>query len=301
MANTLEKEGTPLLERVRGRLRAKRYSIRTEQQYVHWIKRFILYHGKRHPLQLGGPEIQAFLTHLAVAGKVAASTQNQAKSALLFMYGEVLGQELPWLGDIVHAKTPQRLPVALTVEETRALMAQLSGVQWLIASLLYGSGLRIMEAVRLRVKDVEFTRREILIRDGKGAKDRITMLPGSLADPLRNHLVKVKHIHEQDLIAGNGEVYLPFALERKYPNASRSWGWQYVFPAGKLSIDPRSGRVRRHHIDEQSVQRAVKNAVMHAGIVKPASPHTLRHSFATHLLQFDYDIRTVQERWVTET
>ena len=210
------------------------------------------------------------------------------------MYGEVLGQDLPWLGDIVHAKTPQRLPVVLTVEETRALMAQLSGVPWLIASLLYGSGLRIMEAVRLRVKDIEFARREIVVREGKGAKDRVTMLPASLAEPLRNHLVKVKRLHEQDLGAGNGDVYLPFALERKYPRAGRSWGWQYVFPAGEHSIDPRSGRVRSHHIDEQSVQRAVKNVVMHAGIVKPATPHTLRH-YSTHLLQSGYDIRTVQE------
>jgi integron integrase len=294
-ANASAGRGPRLLEQVRDCLRLKRYSIRTEQQYVQWIKRFILFHGKRHPLELGGREVELFLTHLAIVGKVAASTQNQAKSALLYLYREVLAQDLPWLGDIVAAKTPVRLPVVLTVEETKAVLAQLAGLHWLVASLLYGGGLRIMETVRLRVKDMEFMRREIAVRDGKGGKDRVTMLPARLVDPFRNHLARVHELHGRDLASGYGDVYLPYALAKKYPNAGREWGWQYVFPATKLSVDPRSGLTRRHHIDEQSVQRAVKNAVYRAGVIKPATPHTLRHSFATHLLQSGYDIRTVQE------
>ena len=284
-----------LLDQVRDKLRVKHYSIRTEQSYVDWIKRYILFHGKRHPKDLGARDLEAFLTHLAVAGKVAAATQNQAKSALLFLYREVLEIALPWLDNVTQAKAPKRLPVVLTVKEVQAVMAGMSGTHALIARLLYGSGMRLMEAVRLRVKDVEFSRREILIREGKGFKDRVTMLPDAVIEPLLRHLEKVKMLHEEDLALGHGEVYLPYALDKKYPNAGREWGWQYVFPSRNLSVDPRSSKQRRHHVDEKGVQRAMKQAVQDAGLVKPATPHTLRHSFATHLLQAGYDIRTVQE------
>jgi integron integrase len=284
-----------LLDRVRERLRVKHYSIRTEEQYVSWIRRYVLFHGKRHPRETGEREVEAFLTRLAVAGNVSASTQNQAKAALLFLYAQVLGVELGWLGGVTTAKSARRLPVVLTEEEVRALLAQLKGVHWLLAMLLYGAGLRLMEAVRLRVKDIDFARREIVVRDGKGGKDRVTVLPAKLVEPLRQQLARARELHSSDCLAGYGEVYLPFALARKYPRAPREWGWQYAFPATMLSVDPRSGRMRRHHFDEQAVQRAVKDDVRRAGIVKPASPHTLRHSFATHLLQAGYDIRTVQE------
>jgi integron integrase len=284
-----------LLDRVRERLRVKHYSIRTEEQYVSWIRRYVLFHGKRHPREMGEREVEAFLTHLAVAGNVSASTQNQAKAALLFLYAQVLGVELGWLEGVTTAKSVRRLPVVLTEEEVRALLAQLKGVHWLLATLLYGAGLRLMEAVRLRVKDIDFARREIVVRDGKGGKDRVTVLPAKLVEPLRQQLARARELHSSDCLAGYGEVYLPFALARKYPRAPREWAWQYAFPATMLSEDPRSGRMRRHHFDEQAVQRAVKEAVRRAGIVKPASPHTLRHSFATHLLQAGYDIRTVQE------
>lgn len=284
-----------LMVQVRERLRFKHYSIRTETCYVDWIRRFILFHSKRHPAEMGATEVQDFLSHLAVVGKVSASTQNQAKSALLFLYKEVLASELPWLQGIESAKTSQRLPVVLTEVEVRSVLARTEGTPGLMLRLIYGTGMRIMECSRLRVKDLEFSRREILIREGKGAKDRITMLPASLCTPLADHLVRVKRLHEDDLAAGGGDVYLPFALERKYPNANREWGWQYVFPARRRSLDPRSGLVRRHHADEKAVQRAMKQAVRDAGITKPATPHTLRHSFATHLLQAGYDIRTVQE------
>ena len=284
-----------LLDRVRDKIRVKHYSIRTEQVYVDWIRRFILFHGKQHPSELGAPEVEAFLTHLAVKGNVAASTQNQAKSSLLFMYREVLGLELPWLGEIVPAKAPARLPVVLTREEVSAILARLAGTHRLIGCLLYGTGMRIMEGVRLRIKDVEFSRHEIVVRDGKGAKDRVTMLPQRIERSLRKHLRAVKEMHERDLADGHGAVWLPSALARKYPNAARSWGWQYVFPAGALSTDPRSGAVRRHHIGDQAFQRAMQQAVRDANVAKPATPHTLRHSFATHLLDSGYDIRTVQE------
>jgi integron integrase len=239
--------------------------------------------------------VEQFLTHLAVAGKVAASTQNQAKSALLFLYKEVLALELPWLDNIEQAKVPKRLPVVLNRDEVQAVLSRLSGTHWLISSLLYGSGMRIMECLRLRVKDVDFKRCEILIRDGKGFKDRVTMLPGSLAASLETHLLKVRGLHETDLQQSYGAVYLPHALERKYPNAAKEWGWQYVFPSAKLSTDPRSNEVRRHHVQDQAVQRAVRQAARDAGLIKPATPHTFRHSFATHLLESGYDIRTVQE------
>ena len=297
MQDSIQKTDTEpkLLDQVRGKIRLKHYSIRTEQAYVDWIKRFVLHFGKRHPRDLGAAEVEQFLTHLAVAGKVAASTQNQAKSALLFLYKEVLALELPWLDNVAQAKAPKRLPVVLNRDEVQAVLSRLSGTHWLIASLLYGSGMRIMECLRLRVKDVDFKRREVLIRDGKGFKDRVTMLPGSLAASLETHLVKVRGLHEADLQQGYGTVYLPNALDKKYPNAGREWGWQYVFPSAKLSADPRSGEIRRHHVQDQSVQRAVKQAARDADLIKPATPHTFRHSFATHLLEGGYDIRTVQE------
>ena len=284
-----------LLDQVRDKIRLKHYSIRTEQTYVDWIKRFVLFNNKRHPAEMGAAEVEAFLTHLAVEGKVAASTQNQAKAAVLFLYSHVLNQQLPWLENVEQAKVSKRLPVVLTVNETRALLYRLKGVHKLQANLLYGTGMRLMEAMRLRIKDIDFERKEILIRDGKGAKDRVTMLPVSLADLLQRHLQTVKTLHDADLQAGYGSVYLPNALERKYPNASREWAWQYVFPATQISVDPRSGISRRHHLDEKGLQRAMKQAVRDSGLAKPATPHTLRHSFATHLLDSGYDIRTVQE------
>lgn len=293
--NTQAAQSPKLLEQVRSRLRVKHYSIRTERSYVDWIKRFIWFHGKRHPKEMGVHEVEAYLSHLAVQRNVSASTQNQAKSALLFLYKDVLGVDLPWMDNVVKAKVPRRLPVVLTQTEALQVMQQFEGTLALMAGLLYGSGLRLMECVRLRVKDIEFSRCEILVREGKGNKDRVTMLPTSLVEPLKQHLIKVRALHEKDLAQGYGEVYLPNALARKYPNAGRQWGWQYVFPSRVLSIDPRSDAVRRHHADEKALQRAMRKAVSEAGIVKPATPHTFRHSFATHLLQSGYDIRTVQE------
>lgn len=286
-----------LLDIVRGKIRLKHYSIRTEQAYVDWIKRYILHFNKRHPKDLGANEVERFLTYLAVEGRVAASTQNQAKSALLFLYKEVLGAELPWLDKVQQAKAPKRLPVVLSKEEVRLILKHLDGTHYLIVSLLYGTGMRILEALRLRVKDIDFSRKEILIRDGKGFKDRITMLPASLVVPLKTHLQKVKALHDDDLAKSYGAVYMPQALGKKYPYAARDWAWQYVFPSGRLSADPRSHDqvTRRHHIQDQAIQRAVRQAVVDAGITKQATPHTFRHSFATHLLESGYDIRTVQE------
>jgi integron integrase len=284
-----------LLDKVRDRIRVKHYSIRTEKLYLQWIKRFILFHGKRHPLEMGAMEVEAFLTHLAVEGRVSASTQNQALSALLFLYKEVLLIDLPWLENVVRAKQPQRLPSVLTRAEVSAVLTRMSGVYGLMAHLLYGTGMRLMECVRLRVKDVDFERGEIMIRDGKGAKDRVTMLPQSLAGVLQDHLRQRRTLFDDDSRLGKPSVYLPDALERKYPNAATEWAWQYLFPSGSFSIDPRSGVERRHHIDEKLLQRAMKKAVQASGITKLATPHTLRHSFATHLLDSGYDIRTVQE------
>jgi len=284
-----------LLDQVRNKIRFKHYSLRTEQAYVDWIRRFILFHRKRHPVEMGGPEVEAFLTHLAVVGKVAASTQNQARSALLFLYKEVLNQALPWMEDITPAQRPQRLPVVLTVTEVKAILDRLSGTHGLLARLLYGTGMRLMEGFRLRVKDLDFEQRQILIRNGKGFKDRVTILPTTLLEPLNHHLIQVKSLHEEDLQQGYGAVYLPDALERKYLNANREWGWQYVFPSQQLSVDPRSGVTRRHHADEKGIQRAMQQAARDMGFTKHATPHTLRHSFATHLLMAGYDIRTIQE------
>ena len=289
-------EATPkkLLDQVRDAIRLKHYSIRTEQAYVNWIKRYIYFHNVRHPAEMGAPEIQAFLTHLAVEKNVAASTQNQAFSALLFLYKTVLHQDLGPI-DAMRAKKPKRLPSVLTKEEIHRVFDHMSGTHLLIAKLIYGSGLRLMECLRLRVKDLDFSQHQILVRDGKGEKDRVTMLPESLLSPLRDHLRIVKQTHEQDLAKGHGAVHLPYALGRKYPNAEREWIWQYVFPANRLSVDPRSDAVRRHHIHESSLQKAVRAAAQATGIPKRVSPHVFRHSFATHLLEAHYDIRTIQE------
>lgn len=296
MAHLSKAGGQPrLLDEVRARIRIKHYSIRTEQAYVHWIRRYILFHGKRHPKELGADAVTQFLSHLAVDRKVAASTQNQAMNAVLFLYREVLDLELPWLDGVERAKKPERLPVVFTREEAKAILARLDGTKWLMASLLYGSGLRLMECIRLRVKDVDDQRRQVVVREGKGHKDRVTILPDALVEPLRTHLARVKALHEQDLRDGFGSVYLPYALERKYPNAATEWGWQYVFPASRRSRDPRSGITRRHHIEPSVLQKAVKQAVRAANVIKPGSAHTFRHSFATHLLECGHDIRTVQE------
>ena len=284
-----------LLDQLRSAIRARHYSIRTEEAYVQWIKRYILFHNKRHPKDMGAPEINAFLSHLAVNNNVAASTQNLALCAILFLYKQVLDQDPGRLEGVVRAKKPVRLPVVFTVEAVHEILVRLQGTVWLMASLLYGSGLRLMECTRLRVKDIDFQYRQLVVRDGKGQKDRVTMLPSRVIEPLKQHLDRVRTIHEEDLGAGLGAVYLPFALEKKYPDAAIEWGWQYVFPASKISIDPRSGRKRRHHIDETILQKAVKAAIRQAGIAKQGSCHSLRHSFATHLLQSGYDIRTVQE------
>lgn len=284
-----------LLDQVREQIRLRHYSIRTEAVYLEWVKRYIRFHKYRHPQEMGGPEVEAFLSDLAVRRDVSASTQNQALSAILFLYKQVLQIELPWMDGVIRARRPQRLPVVLTREEVASVLAQLDGTLWLIASLLYGSGMRLMEVLRLRVKDVEFARLEILIRDGKGQKDRVTMLPRKLAAPLELHLQRVRALHEQDLREGYGRANLPHALARKYPNAAAEWGWQFVFPSVNRSEDPRSGGIFRHHLHEKTIQRAVRNAVRRLGLHKPATPHTLRHSFATHLLESGQDIRTVQE------
>jgi integron integrase len=286
---------TKLLDQMREVLRLKHMSFRTEEAYVSWVRRFILFHDKRHPKDMGAEEIRAFLIHLAVQDKVAASTQNSALNALVFLYRHVLKQPFPDLGEVERAKRPRRIPTVFTMEEVTTVLAQLTGVHRLMASLFYGAGLRLIECVRLRVKDVDFAYHQITVRDGKGQQDRVTILPQSVDEALQRHLAKVKLLHEEDLAEGYGEVYLPYALARKYPHAGTSWVWQYVFSASRRSIDPRSGIERRHHLSEAVLQRAVKRAIHQAKIPKRGSCHTLRHSFATHLLERGYDIRTVQE------
>ena len=299
MPNSTETNQPPkLLDQVREKIRFKHYSLSTENTYVSWIKQYILYSGKRHPSEMGAVEVEQFLTYLAVQRHVSSSTQNQALSAILFLYRDVLVMDLPWLDSFERSKKPKRLPVVLTIQEVQALLREADSAPVpinLIIRLLYGTGMRLMEAVRLRVKDVELSRREIIVRDGKGGKDRVTMLPDSLLEAVRAHLVLRRAWHEQDLLLGKVDVWLPDALAVKYPNASNEWGWQYVFAAKNYSVDPRSKVQRRHHVDEKQVQRYVKKAALSAKIIKPTSPHTLRHSFATHVLQMGYDIRTVQE------
>jgi len=284
-----------LFDLMREAIRIRHYSLRTEDAYVDWARRFILFHGKRHPRELGAPEVQAFLTHLAVDRRVAASTQNQAKAALIFLYKEVLAVDLPWLAEVVQAKRQPRLPVVLTPAEVRVLLDQMEGVMGLVARLLYGTGMRLMEVLRLRVKDLDFVGRELVVREGKGGKDRMTVLPASLVAPLRAHLEQVRALHLADLAEGFGEVLLPDALASKYPAAARQWGWQWVFPSALRSVDPRTGVVRRHHLHAESVQKAVRLAARAGELAKPVTPHVLRHSFATHLLGAGHDIRTVQE------
>ncbi len=286
---------TRLRDRVREAIRARHYSPRTEEAYLGWILRFVASNQNRAPEELGASEVGAFLSGLAVHGRVAASTQNQALAALLFLYRDVLHRDLPWVDNVVRAKAPLRLPVILTPEEVRAILARLTGVPRLMAALLYGSGMRVLECAKLRVKDLDFGRNEIVVREGKGAKDRVTMLPGSLRVALARHLERVKRIHDSDLRRGAGGVELPWALARKYKAASREWGWQWVFPATRPYVDAETGERRRHHLHETVLQRAFKDAVRRSGVAKPATCHSLRHSFATHLLEAGYDIRTVQE------
>jgi integron integrase len=294
-AGVTEGKTPRLLDQVRARLRLKHYSLRTEQAYVGWIRRFILANDKQHPRDMGVAEVEGFLSMLATQGQVAAGTQNQALAALLFLYREVLSIELPWMETIVRAKRPQRIPLVLSRDEVTRLLAMMDGCFGLMASLLYGSGMRLMECVRLRAKDVDFGLNQIGVRDGKGGKDRHVPLPQRLRAALAAQIERVHLIHQQDLAAGHGAVWLPHALARKYPSAPREPGWQYVFPSGQLSRDPRSGELRRHHLDESGLQRAVRAARFRAGIIKPATCHTLRHSFATHLLEAGQDIRTIQE------
>jgi integron integrase len=284
-----------LLDQVRAAVRLRHYSHRTEKAYVAWIRRYILFHDKRHPKDMGAAELTHFLSSLAVKGRVAASTQNQALSALLFLYRDVLEIDVPWLGDIVRAKRPERLPVVLTRDEVRAVLRPLRGVPRLMAFLLYGSGLRVLECCRLRVQDVDFGRHQILVRGAKGDKDRVTVLPSLIQHDLARHLETVRERHHRDLQSGAGWVELPTALARKYPNAGRDWVWQWVFPATRFYRDRATGQLRRHHLHESVLQRVIKDAVRRTGIAKRATPHTLRHSFATHLLEDGRDIRTVQE------
>jgi len=281
----VNKTKSPFLEGVHQLMRVQNYAIRTEQAYVEWIKRFILFHGKRHPEEMGEREIAAFLTHLAVNRNVAPATQGQALNALIFLYRKVLNRPIGEIPGIVRSKKKVKVPVVLTQTEIANLLSKLGGLHWLTGCLLYGSGLRLMECIRLRVKDLDLDRLSITIRSGKGGKDRVVTLARELVLPLQRHLESVKTVHERDIAEGFGHVHMPYALARKYPGAAISWGWQYVFPATRRSVDPRTGVVRRHHMDESSLQKAVKAAVRKADIVRPASCHTLRHSFATHLLE----------------
>ena len=284
-----------LLDHCRNELRTRRYSQRTEEAYVSWIRRYLRFHGMRHPRDMGKGEIEAFLSRLATRSNVSASTQNQALAAILFLYRDVLGTRLDWLDDVVRAKKPKLLPVVLTREEARRILVHLHSEKWIAAMLMYGSGLRLLEALRLRVKDVDFGYRRITVRAGKGNRDRVTVLPEAVVPRLTRHLEETRILHEQDLKNGSGYVTLPGNLEKKYPGANREWGWQWVFPARRQFQEPVTGRLFRHHLHETVLQRAVKDAAARAGIRKPASCHTFRHSFATHLLEDGYDIRTIQE------
>jgi integron integrase len=284
-----------LMDQMREALRSRHYSRRTEQAYCPWVERYIRFHKMRHPAEMTEPELNAFLTHLAVDEKVSASTQNQALSALLFLYRYVIGYEIGDLGQVIRARQPKRLPVVMTRDEVRAVLAEMTGDTWLMASLMYGAGLRLMECLRLRVQDIDFGQGEITVRDGKGGKDRVTVLPESLVQPLRQHLLDVRAIHRRDLSEGWGRVLLPSALDRKYPNAPAEWAWQWVFPQERRWKNPKTGEQGRHHVHETILQRAVKDAVRRAGVAKHVGCHTFRHSFATHLLESGYDIRTIQE------
>lgn len=303
MAETAQQNATPdqaaqqprLMDRVRESLRVKHYALSTERTYCHWIKRFILHHNKRHPLEMGAAQVEAFLSHLATAENVSAKTQNQAMHAVLYLYKHVLGIDLPWLDGVTRARESKRLPVVLTQREIQALLRHVHGTSGTIIKLLYGTGMRLLEGLRLRIKDMDLERREIIVRAGKGDKDRVTMLPASLVDELRDHLQARRVMHDKDLSTGRADVELPHAIERKYPQAGKQWAWQYVFAAKTYSTDPRTGVYRRHHVGEWVIQRAVKAAARAAGIPKLVHPHTLRHSFATHLLENGSDIRTVQE------
>lgn len=284
-----------LLDQMRKALRSRHYSRRTERTYIMWVKRFAVYHKLRHPAEMAETEINAFLTHLAVNEKVSPSTQNQALSALIFLYRHVFGREIGDLGEVIRARRKQRLPIVLTRQEVRALLADLHGEKWILANLMYGAGLRLMESLRLRVQDIDFTANQITVRDGKGMKDRVTMLPEKTRGPLLKHLEKARRIHQCDLADGYGRVAMPYALERKYPNAASEWRWQFVFPQEHRWTNPLAGKQGRHHMHESLIQKAVRGAARKAGIAKRATCHTLRHSFATHLLESGYDIRTVQE------
>lgn len=303
MSETIERNATPsqvtqhpgLMAHVRESLRVNRYALSTERNYCHWIWRFVLFHNRRSPREMGAVEVEAFLSHLATAEHVSAKTQNQALHAVLYLYKRVLGIDLPWIDGITRARESKRIPVVLTQRETQALLRHVHGTPGTIIKLLYGTGMRLMEGLRLRVKDLDLERREIIIREGKGNKDRVTMLPQSLVDELRDHLQARRVMHDTDLSTGHADVELPDAIERKYPQAGKQWAWQYVFAAASYSTDPRTGVYRRHHIGEWVIQRAVKAAARKAGIPKLVHPHTLRHSFATHLLESGSDIRTVQE------
>jgi len=284
-----------LLDQVRQAIRRRHYSDRTEKAYTHWIKRYIFFHNKRHPLEMAESEIARFLSSLATEGRVSASTQNQALNALLFLYHEVLSKEIGLINGVVRAKRPQRLPVVLTKDEVKRVLDRMNGAPRLMGLLLYGAGLRLMECCRLRIKDIDFSRNEVVVRSGKGDKDRHTMLPAAVKEPLAKHLDGIKRLHQRDLERGLGRVTLPNALDRKYPNAGKEWGWQWVFPATSHYTDTVTGEKRRHHLHESVLQRAFKEARLKAGVFKPAGCHSLRHSFATHLLENGYDIRTVQE------
>jgi integron integrase len=284
-----------LFAMARERMRTRHLSLRTEQTYLQWMRRYVAFHERRHPRELGAPDVECFLTHLAVERRVSAATQNQALQALLFLYRQVLDIELPWLDGLTRASATKRLPAVLSRAEVRALLAQLEGTPWLVANLLYGSGLRLVEALRLRVKDLLLDRGELIVREGKGVKDRVTMVPGSLDTALRAHLGKLHAWYDEERRGARPGVSLPFGLTRKFPQAGTRWGWQYLFPAAALSRDPYTGLRVRHHVHEKAIQRAVQGAVHRAGLTQPASCHTLRHCFATHLLEDGYDVRTVQQ------